>query len=276
MCAPERTYVLKNYRQTGFDRGLRNVSFSALMPMLPLIHKADTVARPDRNTLVAEDYFAGGAIRPVPCDVFGEDLIYTYVGRPAYRELLRPVCFILRPAPELLQNLFIFDTGAYCTNRYGKIVDNVVDVNHFRIPAEADTIRRFIIRYFGDNESYYWGLPRDQHEIEMMDSLEEFDYSMLMKVLRFSRLGFDTRCRTLENILRTPISLEKYLQGVILPESRSAGAAFMAYRDRCGADLDILLYDDERGQAGAGICNSRLDAALFEYYADKGYMTNEP
>ncbi len=275
MSAADQTHELKAYRPTAFERELRDIPPDHLMPMLPLIHKADTERLPGRGEPLADDYFSAGALFPVPCDVFGEDLVYTYVGRPAFRELRRPVCLILDPAPELLQNLFIFDTGAYCTNRYGKIVDNIMDVNQFRIPADTDAVRRFIVYRFGSNENYYRSLPREDRKIEMMDSLEEFDYSILVNLLRFSRLDFDTRCRTLENILRTPVPLDRYLQGVILPESRSESEAFLAFRRRADTGFDILYYDDEQGRLPAAECNSRLDSMLFDYYTDKGYMTDE-
>ncbi len=275
MSVPEQTHQLKSYQPTGFERALADIPASSLMPMLPLIHKTDTVRQRGQSELIADDYFASGSIIPVPCDVFGEDLIYTYVGRPAFRELRRPVCLILDPAPELLQNLFIFDTGAYAANRYSKIVDNIMDVNLFRIPADADSIRRFIVYQFGSNENYYRSKPLENRKIDLMDSLEEFDYSMLVNLFKFSRLDFDTRCRTLENIVRTPIPLDKYLQGVILPESRSGCEAFAMLRRSCGKGFDVLCYDDEQGALPAEECNSRLDHTLYKYYTDKGYMTDE-
>lgn len=272
MNATEKTLVLKPYEKTGFEESLESVPLDPHMPMLPLIHKADTVERPGRDDPTAEDYFASGAIMPAPCDVFGEDLVYTFVGRPAFRELQRPVCFILRPEPELLQNLFIFDTGAYFTDRYQKIVDNHLDINRFRIPADEDSIRRFITLHFGDNESYFWGASRKKQEIELMNSLEEFSYSMLLRVFKFRDLNFDTRCRTLENILRTAIPLDPYLQAVILPESQSENQTIQSFRERSSRDFEILCYDDERGQAPAKTCNTRIDSVLLKYYADKGYI----
>lgn len=272
MKTEKKKLELKSYKKTGFEKRIEGVKFDPSMSMLPLIHKADTVARPGRTDPIAQDYFAGGAIPPVPCDVFGENLIYTYVGRPAFRELRCPICFILYPAAELLQNLFIFDTGAYYTNRYRKIVDNAIDVNHFRIPADADCIRRFITLHFGNNESYFFGRPEKLRKVSVQRSVEEFEYLVLENLIRFNGLRFDTRCRTLENILRTPISLEKYLQAVIMPESQSANGAFTAFCERTGGGFDIMYYNDDQGEATATTCNSRLEKVLYNYYVEKGYV----
>lgn len=267
-----KTLILKPYEPTGFEKQLQGVSLDPRMPLLPLIHKVDMVKREGRDDPTAADYFESGEIQPVLCDVFGEELVYTFVGRPAFRELRRPVCFILRPEQELLQNLFIFDTGGYFTDRYWRILDNLQDINLFRIPAESDAIRRFITLFFGDNESYFWGDPQKLRDLNPLDSIEEFGFSLLLRMLNFSKLDFDTRCRTLENILRTPIPLGKYLQGVILPESEDANPAFTAFRRRCSSSFETLFYDDEQGQAAAETCNERLDKVLFDYYLDKGYL----
>ncbi len=104
--------ILKDYRETGFERTLNQVQEKPHLPMLPFIHKADSVFDPKRMKPTALDYFAAGFIPAVPCKFFGEKLVYTFIGRPAYRELKTPVCFILKPASELLQFVFYL-TGAY-------------------------------------------------------------------------------------------------------------------------------------------------------------------
>ena len=48
------------------------------MPMLPLIHKADTVRDSSGSRSYAMDNLSYGEIGPMPCDVFDEDLIYNW------------------------------------------------------------------------------------------------------------------------------------------------------------------------------------------------------
>ena len=275
MITDRKFFNLKPYKATPFEKTIEDVALKPDTPMLPLIHKADAVERPGRDDPTAMDYFDSLFILPLPCDVFGEDLIYTYVGRPAFCELPHPVCFILRPESELLQNLFVFDTGAYHLNRYKKIVDNVIDINHFRIPAKEYSIRRFITLHFGDNKSYFLGKTSKSHNVSIMNSLEEFDYLMLVNLIQFNGLHFDTRCRTLENILRTPISLKKHLMAVILPQSQSENKTFTTFCARTNTGFEIMYYDDEQGSAAAATCNSRLEMVLFQYYIEKGYVTGE-
>ena len=272
MVQQRKMLTLKGYKKTRFETSLADVKPDPSMPFFPLIHKADSIRQPGQDKPTALDYFQSGFIEPVPCDVFGENLVYTFIGRPSYRELSMPVCFIIRPAPELIQNIFLFDSGAYYENRYSKIIDNELDINLFRIPANQDMIKRFITLNYGDNTFYYFSLAKEKELYEFMDSEEEFAYLILERIMAFGRVHFDTRCRTLENILRTPISLKKYLMAVILPYSLAENAVFHSFREKCGGSFDVMYYDDSHGSADAVQCNRRIDRVLLKYYLEEGYI----
>ena len=267
-----KNLVLKPYERTRFDGVIEETSVDASMPLFPLIHKADSIRQPGKEGFVASDIFRSGRINPVPCDVFGEDLVYTFVGRPSYRELRFPVCFIIRPAPELLQNVFVFDTGAYYTNRYGKVVDNLLDINLFRISADPKSLRRFITYMFGNNENYYFSLPLHEDPSEIMNSEEEYAYLTLGKIMTFHKANFDTRCRTIENILRTPICLREYLQAIILPRSLEENDDFRLFCQKVENRPDILFYEDQQGELPQAQCHRLMDKVLLNYYLDKGYI----
>ena len=269
----KKTLVLREYEKTNFEKSIARVQVDFSMPLLPLIHKADCKRREGQINITALDYFETGVIDPVPCDVFGENLVYTFVGRPSYRELNIPACFIIKPAVELLQNIFIFDSGAYYANYYSKVIDNELDVNLFRIPANEEMIKRFISLYYGDNTYYYFGIGKNTDSLEIKNSVEEFDYLMLARVVEFLKAEFDTRCRTLENILRTPISLEEYLMAVIVPNSMLKNKSFYSFQKRFGESIEIIFYEDDFGQMGATQCNRQIDRALIKYYLEKGYIS---
>lgn len=268
----KKTFVLKEYKKTNFEKSITDVKINSSMLSLPLIHKVDCVDQEGKDSFTAFDYFHSGSIEPIECNVFGENLVYTYIGRPSYRELQIPACFVIKPGAELIQNVFIFDSGAYYDNRYSKVVDNELDVNLFRIPANEEMIKKFITLYFGNNTYYYFGLAKSKEQIDDMKSLEEFNFSMLKKIVEFNRVHFDTRCRTLENILRTAIPLEENLMAIILPKSLLKNNIFISFCEKCKNKFDIMFYEDENGSVEKKQCNRRTDQILLQYYLKKGYI----
>ena len=276
MGSDEKEYLeLEAYQETSFERTLKRTNLPLKEPMLPLIHKADSVKDPERNRLTAMDYLISGVIPVVPCKVFGEDLAYTYIGRPAYRELTEPVCFILKPEPELLQNIFLFDTGAYYGDRYRRIIDEGLDIDLFRIPADRESVIGFIECYYGTNENYLLSHSVNVNEFSERESEEEFAYLLLEHIRSFNDLDFDERCRTLENILRTPISLQTYLQGVILPRSLRENEKVAPFCDKNSGIIDIMTYDDIAEYTTPVDRNNAVDEILFRYYQEKGYISHE-
>lgn len=268
----KETIVLKPYKTTSFEKSISKVGIDNSIPFLPLIHKVDGIPQVGKSKQTSLEYFEREEIFPVPCDVFGEDLIYTFIGRPAYREVSIPVCFIIEPAPELIQNIVIFDSGAYYENRYKKIVDNKLDVNLFRIPATQEMIKKFIALNFGENIYYYFGLSKIPKHFDVMKSEEEFDYEMLKRIMDFGKVHFDVRCRTIENILRTPIDLKKYLMALIMPNSLSDNEMFKKFCKSINKDIDIIYYDDQKVNGDDKLCNRMMDKVLFNYYLEKGYI----
>ena len=274
---PQEKYTLRDYQPTNFETAISSVRVPRDYPLFPLIHCADLTQREGSNVPTAGDILRLGRIDPVPCDVFSENLVYTYIGRPAYREFKRPVCFILKPLPDLLQNLFVFDTGAYKESRYLRLVDSLQDINLFRIPASGEAIRKFIMKYFGSNEKYFYSRASGRALNNVMDSLEEFSYETFRVLDSFGRLGFDDRCRTLENIIRSPVVLEHALQGIIFPGGKCQPGDYPGWDGSLPPGADRLLYDDRDGEASPRECLESLTRVLREYYQEKGvFVSDEP
>ncbi len=238
--------------------------------MLPLIHKVDGLAVRDTVKCV-DDIFKSGMIEPVMCDVFEEELIYTFVGRPAFNETMFPVCFVIEPAEELLENIFLFDTGAYANERFEMLLEHVYDINQFRIPASSDYIKRHICTFFGATIGYFINTNIDIHELLNFDENFEgamFDYIVLNSVRKFKNLNFDTRCRTIENILRNPIDLEKYLKAIIVPYEIVRTKEYKDFIEGLGHPIDIIKYHTFDINAGSE-SNKVVKELLYKYYTEK-------
>lgn len=269
---PQQTYQLRDYQTTSFERSLASFALPPDSPMLPLVHCADLTRRPGSNVHTAGEILRTGRLEPVLCDVFGEDLVYTYIGRPAYREFARPVCFVFKPLPELLQNVFLFDTGAYNTERYRQLVDNVQDIHLFRVPAREEEIKKFILKYFGSNENYFLSQESTRDILAHEGSLEEFSYELFCRLSAFSRLHFDDRCRTLENIIRSPVNLEEALQAIVFPRGKCAPDDYPGWDGSLPSGVERMSYEDRDGAASPAECVEELSKVLQAYYRRKGYF----
>jgi len=92
-------------------------------------------------------------------------------------------------------------------------------------------------------------------------------HSVILKNLTvFDSVGFDDRCRTLENIVREPIDLRKSLQGILFPQSIFESGKYKKWIGKISADLDIMTYDDSQG------CQDSMVRVLDQYYQKKGYI----
>ena len=265
-----KTFKLLEYQPTHFEEAISTVSLPQDYRMLPLVHCASLEEREGQVT--AGEILRSGRITPSMCDVFCENLVYTYVGRPAYRESRLPVCFVMKPLESLLQNIFVFDTGAYSNKRYSKLMDNFQDVDVYRIPADRESIGRFILKYFGGNENYFYSDPSEYSQDINEESLEEFSYDVFRHLRGFTGMGFDDRCRTLENIIRGEILLRDTLQCVIYPDSMCRMNEFLRNYPEIPRDTVILNYEDRDGGASPEECRQALNLILHRYYEKMGYF----
>ncbi len=266
-------FIIKNYSETSFEKILSHAKNYEDIKVLPLIHKADgiCVRNSVKNSL---DYFDSGIIETSKCDVFNEELVYTFVGRPAYEETIFPVCFILEPDESLLENVFVFDTGAYFLEKYNRLVENKIDINNYRIPNNLEAIKKFISIFSGNNINYYISIGKEldkMMDFDILDNEELFSYTVLNSIHKFIDLKFDTRCRTIENVVRKPIDLKKYLKAIIVSSDQSRTKEFKDFISAINRPIDILKYSTFDINAGSE-SNHRIEKILYDYYIKKGLM----
>ena len=266
-------YVIKDYKETSFEKSLVHAKDYENISALPLIHKADGI-HVRESVKYANDYFRSGKIETSKCDVFDEDLVYTFIGRPAYKETIFPVCFVLEPDESLLENVFVFDTGAYFGKRYSQILENDIDINNYRIPAEIDAIKKFISLFSGNNMKYYLSVGTNLEKminIDILDNEELFSYVLLNSVRSFCNLHFDTRCRTIENITRNPIDLRKHLMAIVISSEQSRTKEFNDFINTIDRPVDILKYSTFNINAGSE-SNQCVRKIIYNYYIEKGLI----
>lgn len=137
-------------------------SITALSKNLPLFHTSDVLAL---SKISKED-----TIRTTKCNNFGEDLVYCFYGRPAYRpnssvgpdtlQYHLPVCFIIKSAKlGKAARLHPFDSGGF--SHYKSKLHRSMSVRDFELPGDFNLARRIIKHFFKTERDYFWGYCRE-------------------------------------------------------------------------------------------------------------------
>ena len=179
-----------------------------------------------------DEMLEGETLEPSLCDVFGEQLIYLFYGRPAYRakdgnnarlQFEWPIIFIFDPQKiGSIKRAFPFDTGAFQRQLYSEFFDKKSQMGDFELDPSLDGIKRFIGTFYQDHKEYYSGSTRKNVPIEH----RQFEAEGILELSRLpgvqdsiSRLGTrDERSSAVEVQLSHPLSLIDSLLAIVLPE----------------------------------------------------------
>jgi len=189
---------------------LRRNTISEASP-LPLVHTTRSYNISDiknKNTITKS-----------PCRHFdGQDLVYLFVGRPAYRrknteseaaywEL--PCCFIFDSIDQSsVERTFPFDSGAFKDNLYPSYI-NFMNINEFEASSPVAP-SRIISAFYGSSEKYFSGQNKGPEAINDEFQLGPLD-AEIKALARLASDGtpkdFDDRRFTIEVQLNQNIDL---------------------------------------------------------------------
>jgi hypothetical protein len=193
-----------------------------LPPMLDLIHVTATGR--------GEEIIRAQQIETRRCSIFDHDLVYTFVGRPAYRmrngqikqdQISRfPFVFVISPEKlELPYHLYPFDTGAAVEGRYDEAADPYVPLEDYELAPELSAAQRHISWQFGNNASYFDGDPKPG----LMGEMPHFKM-VVRACLKIANLAAttsnrpDKRASAIEVAYDIHIRLKDHVRLVILPQ----------------------------------------------------------
>lgn len=148
----------------------RTLSDSALS-LQPIIDSAEPVTPylPLTHATGAVKFFemlGGGSILAGSCDVYDEELLYLFYGRPAYRpeievlstsdEGFRPISIILYPDIDTaVARVVPIDTGAFSKGMFANHCPEALKKENFEIRFGVEAASRHVKAFFGNNKNYY-------------------------------------------------------------------------------------------------------------------------
>jgi hypothetical protein len=197
-------------------------SVTSLPPQLDLVHV--TAAGHGRNILIS------GKIETRHCNVFGKDLVYAFIGRPAYH--LRggdeksdhmsqfPMVFVICPDRlEAPYHVYPFDTGAASSGTFAGGADPHVALENYELTPDLSAARRHIAWAFGDNRSYYDGVLREGVEQNLAGfQWAERSFFKIVSLPATGRNRPDERASAIEIAYSRHIELRGNVRLVIMPQ----------------------------------------------------------
>ncbi|WP_223565113.1 GcrA family cell cycle regulator [Agrobacterium tumefaciens] len=124
---------------------------------LPLFHTTESV--------VVRDIAGAMEISTTHCDVYDEELVYFFYGRPGYRpstsKLMTnhieyyPVVLVITPdAVKSIRRMLPFDSGGYHTGRFEDFHHPKMKKEAFHIPPPIGNLESVISFFFGSSDQY--------------------------------------------------------------------------------------------------------------------------
>jgi hypothetical protein len=202
-----------------------------------------------------------GTLVPQPCSVMGRPLTYFFYGRPAYRpgpisstdrDLdSRPVCLIFdRSAVHTIVGVYPCDTGAHSRGFYSPFLDGI-DFPDLDCISVDDADKRIVSRFFGDNESYFFGQELGSLSPSPTSNVAHA-YHDLLASRRVTEC--DDRSRTIELIQSGNLDLSAALKAIIVPAFlRADPVVAPALRSLELAGIDVLPYRPQSQTSAARV-----------------------
>jgi hypothetical protein len=193
-----------------------DTSIEALLP-LPFFHSCDAI-----HLKSILDY---GAVKLMPCKEYGEDLLYTFYGKPGFKSsnsrnsragYLMPLCFIVRyEFVTGIHRAVAFDSGAYNIGLYKDHLHKSMKLHQFHLTPEKDSLRKMVQYFYESNEKYFVGEPKGVIDYDPLHTPIESYLSILRCTYQTE---FDDRKGCLEAQLKYEIPIHKdAIEAVIMP-----------------------------------------------------------
>jgi hypothetical protein len=175
------------------------------------------------------------------CPVYGELLLYTFYGRPAYRfqndDLAHstlsymPVCFLLDPTLiNSAQRILPFDSGGF--DRYAAAMHPSYTREMFELSPGSASANRIIDAFWQTNRQYVSKAARIGLTFSAAADLLTHYYLLITNQLA---VHFDDRCSSVEIQLPSPIVLKGNVLEIAAPVVSDPAIATIA--TTLGADL---------------------------------------
>ena len=216
----------------------------------------------------ARDILLSGQLMTRRCDVFERELLYFFLGRPAYRlkdevspmrQISRyPCVFVVDPARIAPVHVYPFDTGALASGRYSD-ADPHLAVEDYKLEASHEAALKQLAYAFDTPDDYFEGRLRPN----LQDGVPAFHQSTLsyLRIANQANRGinnsaaYDDRASAIEVATDQHLDLKSAVELAILPKQFLEGDAgqqnseLLARLQTLGINTDLYDWQSTRSPA---------------------------
>jgi hypothetical protein len=192
------------------------LGFSSAEKAMPLMHST--------STAVGAKIVVSGEIKTRSCEVYGQDLVYLFYGRPAFKPLSGaaasaidehlPMCLVIDP--NMLGNairIVPFDSGGF--DRYNAQIGPLLERADFELGPDGEVPLRLVRAFFETNRNYYRQFPTADPDTIPVSEAEARAYARLTRDT--SMADDDDRRSTIEIQISGVVPLAYALRAVVAP-----------------------------------------------------------
>ncbi len=186
-------------------------------PRMPLVHST--------SFQKFRDIIQSHILSPTPCSVFdGEDLLYLFYGRPAYRVSktvtskgqLRhlPVCFVLEPhSISTAKRIYPFDSGAFSEGLFNEFLKGF-ELDNFHVGDFPEAPQRLVSAFYGNNKNYYFGEVSTNLNVSVLD----FEVTSYVDMIKDTTVTFNESTKVPSDDRRQTVEIQSDSQVGLVPE----------------------------------------------------------
>ncbi|TXM65450.1 hypothetical protein [Methylobacterium sp. WL120] len=185
------------------------------------------------SSYALRDVVNSGKIQALePCKVLGEDVIYAFYGRAAFRSShdiiptalssLFPSVLILDPASiPPPKYVFGFDSGAFMNGALDQYLHPYMPLFDFLLAPDLISVAKLIKAVFLNNEDFFNNIPSPSFTVPAAN-FEAESYKSIISSGGQGNVRLDDRISTPEIIFSDPIDLRRSVRAAVLPDSIAA------------------------------------------------------
>lgn len=239
-------------------------------PVMPLVHVCDCHAL---RTIITTN-----KLKPTLCNVYSENLLYFFYGRPSYRvnngglpvsiPALFPSCLILdSQLISDIKRIYPFDTGAFNAGLYSDLVHKNSNRDDYIFDNNYLFVQKYIGLFYSGNKNYYDGSP-----VITSTSLPPMGFELQALLDLINRKGaskVDDRSYTIEiqSSSETDIS-NGSIKAIVAPESMFEDQYFSSYI--YDNDIEPISYGGYR--ADPSHLTTVIISKVRDYYLEEGLI----